>query len=80
MMKIIVEHDVPSNPLECCGDGDFWGKPVCKYHVKRDRAHGRKAPIERDVPKCTLFDCWLEKPYLKCEACRKACEGRGCND
>lgn len=38
MMKIIVEHDVPSNPLECCGDGDFWGKtmPV----MRRSRMRG----------------------------------------
>lgn len=24
-------------------------------------------------PKCLLFNCWLEEPYKKCEACRKAC-------
>ena len=52
----------------------FGGKSVCRYHTHKDRTHGRKAPIERHLPKCTLFDCWLEKDYMKCEACKKACD------
>lgn len=49
-------------------------KDVCKYHALRTQTHGRKAPPEYRKPKCLLFDCWLEQPYKKCEACRKACE------
>ena len=30
--------------------------------------------IERHLPKCTLFDCWLERDYMKCEACKNACD------
>ena len=26
-----------------------------------------------EVCKYLLFNCWLEEPYKKCEACRKAC-------
>ena len=61
-MKILVEHEVPCEKGmegECLYPGDFWGKDVCKYHTHRDRTHGKKAPVERRVPKCTLFDEWL---------------------
>lgn len=54
--------------------GDFWGKDVCEYHTHRDRTHGRKAPVEKKMPKCTLFGIWLEKSYQKCEKCQNACE------
>lgn len=73
-IKIKVEHLVSPEVNTCTYAGDFWGKDVCRYHTHRNRTHGRKAPMERDVPKCTLFDIWLDKPYKKCEACRKACE------
>lgn len=73
-MKIKVEHEVSPEKETCTHDGDFWGKSVCRYHTHRDRTHGRKAPVERHLPKCTLFDCWLEEDYKKCEACKKACE------
>ena len=73
-IKIKVEHSVSPEPDSCTYNGDFWGKDVCRYHTHRNRTHGRKAPMERNVPKCTLFDTWLDKPYKKCEACRKACE------
>lgn len=73
-VKISVEHEVSPSPTECSYGGDFWGKEVCRYHTYRDRTHGRKAPVERHLPKCTLFDCWLDKPHQKCEACQKACE------
>ena len=73
-MKIKVEHEVSPEKETCTYDGDFWGKSICRYYTHRDRTHGRKAPIERHLPKCTLFDCWLEKDYVKCEACKKACD------
>lgn len=49
-MNITVQHEVPYDKnLEnkCLYAGDFFGNEVCKYHVLRDRTHGRKAPIER---------------------------------
>lgn len=73
-MKIKVEHKVSPEKETCAYAGDFWGKEVCQYHTHRDRTHGRKAPMERQLPKCILFDCWLDETYQKCEACRKACE------
>lgn len=42
------------------------------YHTHRDRTHGRKAPVERRVPKCTLFNEWLPWEYQKCEKCLEA--------
>lgn len=77
-MKILVEHEVPcENGMEqrCLYPGDFWGNGVCKYHTHRDRTHGRKAPVERRVPKCTLFDEWLPGEYQKCEKCLLATGG-----
>lgn len=73
-IKISVEHLVSPEPDSCAYGGDFWGKDVCRYHTHRNRTHGRKAPTERDVPKCTLFDTWLDRPYKKCDECRKACK------
>lgn len=63
----------PPGRESCEFGGDFWGKEVCKYHTFRTQTHGRKAPPEYRKPKCLLFDCWLEQPYKKCEACKKAC-------
>lgn len=74
-MKITVEHDVPyDRNLEttCQYAGDFWGNPVCRYHTHRDRTHGKKAPTERHVPKCALFDVWLPGEYQKCDECLAA--------
>ncbi len=74
-MRIKVEHEIPysaDRPLECVGDGDFWGRTVCPYHKLRDRTHGRKAPIERRVPKCALFDEWLSGEYKRCGKCLAA--------
>lgn len=45
------------------------------YHTHRDRTHGRKAPVERRVPKCTLFDEWLPGEYQKCEKCLEVTRG-----
>lgn len=73
-MKIItVEHEVSPERGKCTFGGDYCGKDVCKYHALRTQTHGRKAPPEYRKPKCLLFDCWLEQPYKKCEACKKAC-------
>lgn len=73
-MKITVEHEVSPDKNFCTYGGDFWGKDVCPYHTHRDRTHGRKATVEKQVPKCTLFGVWLDKPYQKCKECIKACE------
>ena len=74
-MKILVEHEVPCErgmEQKCLYPGDYWGNDVCRYHTHRDRTHGRKAPVERHLPKCTLFDEWLPGEYLKCEKCMAA--------
>lgn len=74
-MKIVVEHEIPYDKrLEdrCLYAGDFWGKEACRYHTHRDRTHGRKAPVERNLPKCTLFGAWLPGEYQKCEQCLEA--------
>lgn len=74
-MKIQVAHEVPCErgmEQKCLYPGDFWGNDVCRYHTHRDRTHGRKAPVERHLPKCTLFDEWLPGEYLKCEKCMAA--------
>lgn len=74
-MKIYVKHEVPNDKhLEnkCLYAGDFWGNSVCLYHTHRDRTHGRKAPVERNLPKCTLFDEWLPGEYQKCKKCLDA--------
>ncbi len=73
-IEIKVAHLVSPEKTSCTYGGDFWGKDVCRYHTYRDRTHGRKAPIERKMPKCTLFDEWLPGKYIKCEQCMKACE------
>ena len=78
-MNITVQHEVPYDKnLEnkCDYTTDFFGNEVCKYHVLRDRTHGRKAPIERKKPKCTLFDVWLPGEKQKCEQCMKAIEAQ----
>lgn len=74
-MKILVEHEVPCErgmEQKCLYPGDYCGNDVCRYHTHRDRTHGRKAPVERRVPKCTLFDEWLPGEYQKCEKCLEA--------
>lgn len=70
---ITVSHEVSPEYGKCSFGGDFWGEEVCKYHALRTQTHGNKAPPEYRKPKCLLFNCWLEEPYKKCEACRKAC-------
>ena len=74
-MKITVQYEVSPDKNFCTyDDDDFYGKDVCQYHTYRDRTHGRRAPVERNVPKCTLFGVWLDKSYQKCKECIKACE------
>ena len=81
MGKIItVKHEVAFDELyktTCYADSDVGGwHTMCHYLAYRDRTHGRKAPVERHLPKCTLFDKWLETKGLypsKCEECLKAC-------
>lgn len=81
MSKTIkVEHTVAldeSRPLTCraeCESGGWY--TLCQYLVRRDRTHGRKAPVERGLPKCSLFNEWLNQPEfypMKCDACLIAC-------
>lgn len=70
-IEIKVTHRVSPDPEKCVYGGDFWGKDVCKYHTHRDRTHGRKAPKERNLPKCILFEKWLDGEYVKCEECKR---------
>ena len=74
-MKILVEHEVPCEKgmeQECLYPGDLWGNGICKYHTHRDGTHGRKAAVERNVQKCTLFDEGLPGEYQKSEKCLEA--------
>lgn len=73
-IEIKVMHKVSPDKTRCTYGGDFWGKDVCQYHTHRDRTHGRKAPKEKALPKCTLFDKWLPGECIKCEECRRACQ------
>lgn len=73
-LEIKVTHRVSPELNMCTYGGDFWGKDVCPYHTHRNRTHGKKAPVERNLPKCTLFNKWLDKPYQKCEECKQHCE------
>lgn len=75
-MKISVMHEVANNP-KYCWDGDSGGwNTQCKYVKYRDRHGKRGTPIQRKIPKCTLFDAWLDSViangYKKCDACLKA--------
>ena len=77
MTRITVEHNVSPDENNCTYGGDFYGKYVCKYNRRRNRTHGKKAPTEYHVPKCTLFNVWLKEDCVKCEECRDACsDGR----
>jgi hypothetical protein len=75
-MLIRVYHSVPYDKGyedQCVyNDGDFWGRSVCVYHKFRNITHCRKAPIERNVPKCTLFGDRLDG-YNKCKECLIRC-------
>ena len=62
---ITVSHEVSPEYGKCSFGGDFWGEEVCKYHALRTQTHGNKEPPEYRKPKCLLFNCWLEEPYMK---------------
>ena len=77
---ITLEHVIPFAKDEehtcMCGDGDFWGETRCHYLAYRTRTHGRRAPAERNLPKCTLFDKWLGYDGVrpaKCSECWEKC-------
>lgn len=76
-MKILVEHQVPSDEMYCSEFEKGGWRVVCSYIRYRNR-HGKKGiPIQRDLPKCTLFNEWLEKDMhkeLKCKQCKQSCE------
>lgn len=77
LKTISVEHKVPfdkGHESECvyvAADDRGGEYTLCPYLVLRDRHHGYKVPIERKVPKCTLFNQWLEteRHYKKCYEC-----------
>ena len=76
-IEINVKHMVSPDATSCAYGEDVDGYVMaCHYHVRRNRTHGRKAPMEFDLPKCLLFECWLDKPFHKCEACKQACKDK----
>lgn len=76
-IEINVKHMVSPDATSCAYGEDVDGYVMaCHYHVRRNRTHGRKAPMEFNLPKCLLFECWLDKPFHKCEACKQACKGK----
>ena len=79
-MKISVQFDVPFvKGLErTCetGNGGFWDREICGFISYRDRQHGNKYPAEKHIPKCRLFNQWLDREdgrLQKCKACIKHC-------
>lgn len=75
-MKIQAEFEVIFDAEmadKCLSSDDGPDYEVCKYHKLRDRTHGRKAPTEYQIPKCTLFDEWLPGCYHRCNKCIEAC-------
>lgn len=77
-MKIWVEHEITNDLISCyCGDsgGEYF---VCPYIKNRDK-HGKKGvQIQRNKPKCTLFNEWLDTTGVyrhpkKCKKCLDAC-------
>lgn len=78
-MKVIAEHEV-ANDKESCWDPDRGGwYDVCKYQKNRDRRWKENGKIRNEykLPKCTLFEEWLETDWrkhpLKCSKCLEAC-------
>lgn len=74
----LVEHHVSDDPVYCehsHPDDGFMEYSLCSYLKNRDR-HGKKGRIDRGLPRCTLFNEWLEKDgykHRRCNACKKAC-------
>lgn len=74
----VVEHRVSTDPVYCTfssPDDGFMEMSVCRYLTHRDR-NGRGGKIERALPRCKLFNEWLDRPgfdCLRCDACKRAC-------
>lgn len=74
----VVEHRVSTDAKYCehiRADDGFGERSLCRYCVTREKTGKRGTPIRR-LPRCTLFDEWLEKEgfsTLRCEACKIAC-------
>lgn len=49
-LEIKVTHRVSPELNACTYGGDFWGYDVCPYHVRRNRAHGKKHPWKGIFP------------------------------
>jgi len=74
-----VAHKVSTDPKYCTHDSPddgFMERSVCSYQVLRDR-HGPHRKIERKLPRCALFNVWLEvepgKGCVRCNQCKVAC-------
>lgn len=75
-MKIWVEHEIPEDEKYCMEFGKGGWRTLCRYLKSRDRHGKRGTPIQRNLPRCTLFNEWLEKDMhveIKCEQCKQAC-------
>lgn len=74
----VVEHRVSTDAKYCeydDPDDGFGERSLCRYCVTREKTGKRGTPIQR-LPRCKLFDEWLEKEgfnRLRCEACKIAC-------
>ena len=74
----VVEHQVSTDPAYCehsHPDDGFCEHSLCAYMKHRDR-HGKKGRIDRGLPRCTLFNAWLEKEgwkHKRCSECKVAC-------
>lgn len=74
-----VAHKVSTDPEYCtydAPDDGFMERSVCSNQVLRDR-HGPGGKIERKLPRCALFNVWLEvepgKGCVRCNQCKIAC-------
>ncbi len=79
-LTVFVPRQIPwmrgrEHTCRATDEGNGW-YTECEYLTYRDRTHGSKRPVERKLPKCTLFDKWLEQSgveRLKCAECLNAC-------
>lgn len=71
-MQIHVKHEIPDDPVYCC-DGDSGGwSTMCGYYQRRNKTGKRGTPIQRGLPRCSLFGEWLEPGPRKCPQCLAA--------
>lgn len=74
----VVEHRVSTDPKYCeynAPDDGFGERSVCRYRVTRIKTGKRGKAVKR-LPRCALFEEWLEKEgfsTVRCLACRVAC-------